>query len=271
MSVSLQSSVRCVSAACHVVEQRAQCGHSASNSGCTAAADEHCSVRGHEPTRTALCLFGMARNIDATRSYLEQNLIGPLSSACALDIFIHNLLHEDVRANFSIGVRACREEQEVQRHVDARLILQDRVARTMQRSIGRLHHTHTVPVMMNLYRSRYSLACCARLIRAHEATRGFLYTHVVAARPDTAFLVPLAWDPLPGNGVRILNYEHGPAEHGGLNDRFAYGDAASMLKDYMSQCAAPFHPLVALRAHPLSDARTAGLTSNCSLHPAVCK
>ena len=132
-----------VSAACHVVEQRAQCGHSASNSGCTAAADEHCSVRGHEPTRTALCLFGMTRNIDATRSYLEQNLIGPLSSACALDIFIHNLLHEDVRANFSIGVRACREEQEVQRDVDARLILQDRVARTMQRSIGRLHYTHS--------------------------------------------------------------------------------------------------------------------------------
>ena len=57
-----------------------------------------------------------------------------------------------------------------------------------------------------------------------------MYTHVVAARPDTLFFSPIQWQPLR-SGVRIPNYLH----WGGLNDRFAYGDHTSMLFGYMSQ------------------------------------
>ena len=37
------------------------------------------------------------------------------------------------------------------------------------------------------------VAQVAGLVRAREALRGFRYTHVVAARPDTAVLSPLVW------------------------------------------------------------------------------
>lgn len=87
-------------------------------------------------------------------------------------------------------------------------------------------------------------------MRLHEEDAAFLYTHVVAARPDALFLSPIPWDPLP-IGLRVANFEHGGAQFsfpngsliaiGGVSDRFAYGDATSMLDGYMTQFDKQLH------------------------------
>eukprot|EP00965_Chrysotila_dentata_P207625 6184239-Pleurochrysis_carterae.AAC.1 len=76
-----------------------------------------------------------------------------------------------------------------------------------------------------MHACRITRAQVGKLILAHESSQGFVYTHVVAARPDTLFLTPLLWVPLLPSGIRTPNSLH----WGGLNDRFAYGDHASML------------------------------------------
>ena len=66
---------------------------------------------------------------------------------------------------------------------------------------------------------------------AYQKAAGFLYTHLVTAsgtRPDTAITSPFVWSPLP-SGIRVPDFH---MMHG-VNDRFAYGDAKSMLR-YMS-------------------------------------
>ena len=96
------------------------------------------------------------------------------------------------------------------------------------------HGEHFTPrLMLNVYRAFFSLHGAGRLIMAHQAHRGMTYTHVVAARPDTAFLSRLVWRPFGAarGGVRVPNFMH----WGGINDRFAYGDNASMLGAYMPQ------------------------------------
>ena len=148
-----------------------------------------------------------------------------------------------------LHLKPCRFEIAEQRLLDSTERLPARANASFNRSrkkgslFVRYYDRQTI---LNLYRSRYSLGQVAKLVRLHEAEMAFTYTHVVAARPDAKFLAPLIWQPLEPRGIRVANYEHGGARwefpesrivlnSGGVSDRFAYGDAATMLDAYMTQ------------------------------------
>lgn len=85
---------------------------------------------------------------------------------------------------------------------------------------------------LNAVRALYSLSRAARLIRAQQRTTGRAYDLIVAARPDMSFLTPFPFAlPAYPNSLRVMNGQH----WGGVNDRFAAGDGASMLGCYMVQ------------------------------------
>lgn len=70
------------------------------------------------------------------------------------------------------------------------------VARWAARARGRgrgAGASYSPRAIHNVFRAWYSLSEVAKLAQAHERAHGFNYTHVVAARPDTAFLTPLRW------------------------------------------------------------------------------
>ena len=209
------------------------------------SSEMRCRARGGELLRIATCFFGRLRALQATLPTIRQNLIAPLRAAAsgAVDVFVHALhvpAEDENSAALLSDLLACDIETEVQTQVDARERLEARVTAIEQASDGILaRETFSSAVLINVLRSRYSLGRVGRLVAAHEAQVGLVYTHVLAARLDTAFLAPIEWQPLP-TGLVVANfYHHGqldePPAHGGLHDRFAYGDRASMVSAYMAQ------------------------------------
>ena len=233
-----------------------------------AAADtcpSRCHVRGGEPVRIAVCFFGMMRGLANTLPSLRDNLIATASAAGATDLFVHTLTgraqnshssEEGLRDERLVSVCAadvlalapCRFAVQEQAVVDSDEQLSAKATATLKSSRLLYRSYYDVPTLLNVYRSRFSLNQAAKLVIAHQESQGFEYTHVVAVRPDTAVLSPLDWRPLP-SGVTTLNFEHGGAAFvethasgstrqlliGGVSDRFAYGDARSMLTAYMTQ------------------------------------
>ena len=220
-----------------------------------------CSARGDEQVRVAICFFGIVRNIAITLPGLKANLIDAASRLGVADVFVHTLVGRVENSHFPheqesrIGrddfmqLRPCRYTVEEQVQVDRAEKLHAKAEATLRRSKppwGTLFHEYyDTQTITNVYRSRYSLSRAGRLVREHERAAGFAYTHVIAARPDTLFLSSLPWHPVLPSGIRVANFEHGDAVFifengttltiGGINDRFAYGDAPSMLNGYMTQ------------------------------------
>ena len=216
-----------------------------------------CNVRGHEAVRIAIAFFGITRAMPITLPGLRANLLEPAAAAGAADVFVHALLGRVDNSHFAhehavpcceydfMQLRPCSFAAQRQAVVDADERLPSKAAATEKRSALLYKAYYDVPTITNVYRSRYSLEQVGKLVLAHQRAEGFEYTHVIAARPDAAFLWPLQWAPLAPAGIRVANYEHGGAAFtlqngsrlvvGGLNDRFAYGDARSMLGAYMTQ------------------------------------
>ena len=94
--------------------------------------------------------------------------------------------------------------------------------------VGAKHYTESM--MLNVYRAYYSLAQVAQLLQAHERAAAFRYTDIVIARPDIAYLTPLRWTHRPDDVITVPNFAH----NFGVNDRFAYGRRAAMLR-YMDR------------------------------------
>lgn len=215
-----------------------------------------CRVRGYEPTRIAVCFFGLIRNLDHSLASIDSYLLKPTHKVAegALDVFVHTLLvpvvgdehrkgkrrrgpkrYNDQKSRTTLSstdflrLRPCKFSAEDQAVIgwDNRL---SALARNSWVNRGQ-NNFYSITDFTNIYRSRYSLSQVGKLAIAHESSMGFLYTHVVAARPDTLFLTPLVWNPVKPMGVRVPNSLH----WGGVNDRFAYGDHSSMLFGYMTQ------------------------------------
>jgi len=203
-----------------------------------------------------VCFFGLIRNLDHSLSSINSELLSPIHEAVqgALDVFVHTMLVPQLADEHSKGkqrrgpwrqptalqrtslqatdflrLRPCKFASESQTLVDWDYQLKERArASWAERDVNNFY---SVDDFINIYRSKYSLNQAAKLVIAHESSLGFMYTHVVAARPDTIFLSPLVWRPLEPSGIRVPNYLH----WGGVNDRLAYGDHASMLFAYMNQ------------------------------------
>ena len=62
------------------------------------------------------------------------------------------------------------------------------------KDVGIKHYSFGM--ILNVFRAYYSLGEVSRLARAHERERGFLYTHVISARPDVAVLSPVRFRPM---------------------------------------------------------------------------
>ncbi|KAL1521519.1 hypothetical protein AB1Y20_021179 [Prymnesium parvum] len=244
-----------------------------------------CRVRGDEAVRVAVCFFGALRSLSLTLASLRANLLRPLHEVAsgAVDVFIHSMRTAGVDSSVSLyELDPCGVEEVEQSLADSAHNLTARARSTYRRgleptlcgSYSSLMPGYTEEFVRNIYRSRFSLAGVAALVLSHERRRQLEYTHVVAARPDTAFLAPLAWAPARerdgwARGVWTPNYFTGDlqasaelmrrsaaddeigrcARHafprgrrGGVNDRFALGDARSMLRGYMAQYDAQLAP-----------------------------
>ena len=216
----------------------------------TIATRPRCRVRGTETIRVAVGFFGMIRNISHTIGSIRANLLIPVgaSAAGAVDVFVHTLAKDSNRNVRLDALRdaerldPCRLVVERQELVDAAESVlakaqssrEDTLASHAElRSRGEfpLPTRYPIPVLMNWIRSRYSLFRLASLVRAYEDERGFRYTHVVSARPDTSFLTLLSVPFEEEQGVlHIPNAHH----NSGINDRFALGNRGAMLT-YMRQ------------------------------------
>lgn len=189
--------------------------------------------------RIAACFFGLFRA--GTRLALptiEANLLRQLRQAGGLDIFIHAMLATVETSSLAGNVNGtvldvdeykrfhpCVAMAEVQDVVD-----QEHNLAAIANRMNITEYSETTK--LNIVRSRYSVWRAGRLVRSRESMTGVLYTHVVMARPDTAFLAPVRWEPLP-DAIRVPNFHNNFGM--GVNDRFAYGPPHLMLDDLMSQ------------------------------------
>ena len=191
-----------------------------------------CRVSGNEVVRIALVFHGLLRGFHATKQSMEQNIRQPLERVApqAVDTFLHTwrLSHRH-----EADLHACKLLVEDQDAIDA--AGQHRVRAQMD-----LHNVQTTrgastsnatlydeKASINMRRELYSRMRACELVGQHEVAAGFRYTHIVNARPDACYFSPLVWAPL-ARGIVIPNR----LRFGGVNDQFAYGDAASM-RTYM--------------------------------------
>jgi len=192
--------------------------------------------------RVAVGFFGLSRNLRSTLPTIERNVIAPLREASGglLDTFVHAMLLTSITnarsSEFAepidplsfLAVQPCRLAAEDQHAADAAMHLEELTARwnTTKQPLSTKY---------NALRARYSLWRLSKLIVAYEEAAGIRYAHIAAVRPDTSFL-----SLLPRADALLQRAEPGiwlPNAHhwNGTNDRFAHGDATSMLTCYMTQ------------------------------------
>jgi hypothetical protein len=210
--------------------------------------------------RIALGFYGLARNLELTLPSIVAHVMRPLAaaSAGALDVFVHAILvgvegGAALRKTDFLRLSPCAFAAEQQAIIDAEGGLAN-LARASMR--WRIHHglpwyggygqgPNGQATLINSYRKLYSLSKLADLIITRQRAARQVYTHVVAARPDVAYYTPMrglqlqlsTLANLSSRGVAIPNVQH----FGGLNDRFAIGDAEAMLHKAMR----PFDSLAA--------------------------
>lgn len=190
-------------------------------------------------SRAAVLLFGAVRtSLTIEASTLGPNLLAPLETQTGgpTDVFIHAMLttaivnerNGEYAHNLTVSPEqiarsfgpTCGFASDEQAAVDARDL-----------SWARSRSTRN----LNALRAWFSLRRAAELVEAHERRRGRLYTLVAAVRSDTAIYAPLT----PGlrlltatpEAVLLPNSQH----WGGVNDRFAMGERATMLGLYAKQ------------------------------------
>jgi hypothetical protein len=228
----------------------------ASDSEIQISAGGRCGVTGSKAVSIAVAFYGLFRpSANASLPTLEANLLAPLRSAGAVDVFVHALLTpldrtRRGRENYLTAqdphtfalFRPCVARTEDQARIDERLRRLPALKSVLESKRKKAEHNRTAgqgfdgsdeyddETTYNIVRSRYSMGRGADLIRARENSTGIAYTHVVTARPDIAFVSKLRWAPLE-DAISIPNF----MMWGGVNDRFAYGPAALMLAGYMSQ------------------------------------
>ena len=214
--------------------------------------DSECIAKGNEKLRVAVCFYGLIRNISYTLDSIKENLLGPLRKVAAVDVFVHSM-ESDAVNNLRSGqedvpldrddyekLLACSVGLSDQGEVDMAHHLSERAAEERGRGDKGRYYGYTDADVMNIMRSRFSIAQVRDLVEQHEQRAGFSYTHVVMARPDVRYESPLAWDAAstcsasscsPGNTVWVPNTAH----MGGLCDRLVVGEAAAMKTVIMRQ------------------------------------
>jgi len=133
-----------------------------------------------------------------------------------------------------LRLNPCSMTVSSQDEVDAKWDFAKLVAATLERSRGFISGYYGPDTMMNVYRSRYSIAMLEELIDGHERQHGFEYTHVVVARPDAAMLSPLSSPLPPPDTILVPQCCHGHHPDAGVNDRFAFG-ARGPMRHYMRE------------------------------------
>lgn len=194
-----------------------------------------CGVSADQPVRIALCFYGLFRKgARVALPSIEANLLRQLRRAGGVDVFVHAMLAPVETSGWDGVVAGTALDQDEYKRFDAcaaEAELQEAVDREhgLLGIAGRMENYDAV-TNLNVVRSRYSVWRAAELVRSRERRTGVSYTHVALARPDTAFLSPVRWEPLP-YAVHVPNFGH----WGGVIDRFGYGPAQLMLDVFMSQ------------------------------------
>jgi len=186
-----------------------------------------CSVSKRHAKRVAVTFHGAFRSVAFTRASIERNLLAPIVQAAgAVDVFAHVMGTSTAGDRSAYLLRPCRVSIESQELADRRLRHTERGEQMFNQmsASGSIDPTYGPEELINILRTKFSMASVATMVADYETGAGFRYTHVVSARPDTRIASPLVWDPL-SPGIRIPNAHHWL----GLNDRFAYGDRDSMM------------------------------------------
>ena len=205
-----------------------------------------CGVRGDEPVRIAFCLYGAARDLSDTMPSISRNLLAPLRAVGAVDVLAHAMLgeldettrsweqnaedpHVATAKRLLAQLDACEIHTSNQSEVDESFHLAAWAA--SQLAVHNIQ-TYSESTVINIGRSRFSIGAVRNLAMQRARGQGWKYTHVVLARPDMEYTSPLSWSPADTSvQVRFLNTFH----YGGLNDRFAIGEAHAMFGAVMRQ------------------------------------
>lgn len=196
-----------------------------------------CPVSGNEQVRVAVGFFGAARFLSMSLALIPANLLAPIGGAN--DVFAH-LLYPEAACNVDAStgenicsapepwdstlVPTCMLAAEDQSGVDALYNL----SAAPTRVAGSVPSWYTDNTILGVLRSRYSLWRVRALMLARQRRVGWTYTHIMMARPDMAYITPVQWQP-PASAKEAFIRVPAGSSWGGVNDRFAYGDAPSML------------------------------------------
>lgn len=205
--------------------------------------------------RVAVGFYGLFRNLSATHRSINENLLAPLSEFAGgpVDVFVHSMqaTSETEFGQQAVAVvlnttrsylelPACRAAATNQTLVDEAYDLPAHAAAEHAyvgpRRNGFGSASYNSDTYLNLIRAKFSLWRVSKLILKYEEQAGFQYTHVVEARPDTGFPVATTFLPMGAAHVRVPNFAQGS----GVNDRFAYGRARTMLRVKMAEFRTQF-------------------------------
>jgi hypothetical protein len=220
-----------------------------------------CSVRAVDPVRIAVLFHGTMGTLQHTLPSIQANLLAPLmgmAHGATLDSFAHLIDTHDMidpaqpenkmpylppaEAELLRQLGTCRFRVAKSSKLDEQYNLSALVNLHAAGSMGTANDHAAGLVasplgaddLRSLYRTRVSLYKVASIVSAYEAQRGFNYTILVAARPDTEFASKVPISMPPRGTVFVPSFAHGTWATG-VNDRFAYGERDTMFATYTSQ------------------------------------
>ena len=223
-----------------------------------------CSVRAVDPVRIAVLFHGTMGTLQHTLPSIQANLLAPLmgmAHGATLDSFVHLIDTHDL-----VDPANPENKMPYLPPSEAKLLRQLGTCRFRVAKSSKLDEQYNLSALVNLhaagsaananaaaskgtalvasplgadelrslYRTRVSLYKAATIVAAYEVQRGFNYTILVAARPDTEFASAVPISMPPRGTVFVPSFAHGTWATG-VNDRFAYGDRNTMFATYTSQ------------------------------------
>lgn len=179
--------------------------------------------------RAAVCFFGLPRSLNVTLTSISSRLIKPLSCQYDVDIFIHTFNKTTITNPRS------NEHNAVIRPLDVMQLNATKVIIEEERNVlGTMPFEHCKrngdpwndqhQSLKNYMFQLYSLSRVTRLLTDTHVN----YDLVVFARPDVYYFTPIDVEQTLHIKSTTL---YAPSFHdwGGLNDRFGFGDYATMV------------------------------------------
>ncbi|CAM9293291.1 unnamed protein product [Chrysoparadoxa australica] len=193
--------------------------------------------------RVALCFYGLSRSTRYTIASIEEHILEPLKkNNVEYDIFVHSYIVKKPQPNPRAREKQSDVELLLEQREDYKLLNPTKLMLSTQDDVdkvivnynplyaqvsGRYRYGEKA-TKLNIFRARHSMEMAWNVMDSYLAENNLApYDSVVFLRPDVLFLSDLD---LPSRLPMPPSTIFAPSFHawGGVNDRFAYGDCASM-------------------------------------------